>query len=77
LKTLLLVHRIHADMRRGSGKRLCTDGSKDAQTSSDEESEAEVEEEVAADRTTAPVASAQVPKWEALAGNRAVWDQLC
>jgi hypothetical protein len=44
----------------------------------DEESEAEVEEEEEesddefCDRTTAPV-----PKWEALAGNRAVWVQLC
>jgi hypothetical protein len=51
------------------------DGSKGAQTSSDEESEAEVEEEEEeesddefCDRTTAPV-----PKWEVLAGNRAVW----
>jgi hypothetical protein len=40
--------------------------------------EAEVEEEEAesddefCDRTTAPV-----PKWEVLAGNRAVWVQLC
>jgi hypothetical protein len=58
------------------------DGSKDAQTSSDEESEAEVEEEEEeeeeesddefCDRTTAPVL-----KWEVLAGNRAVWVQLC
>jgi hypothetical protein len=59
-------------------ERLRADGSKDAQTSSDEESEAEVEEveeesdDEFCDRTTAPV-----PKWEALAGNRAVWVQLC
>lgn len=59
-------------------ERLRADGTKDAQTSSDEESEAEVEEEEAesddefCDRTTAPV-----PKWEVLAGNRAVWVQLC
>jgi hypothetical protein len=79
------AHRDHADMRRGSGKcstichqRLRADGSKDTQTSSDEESEAEVEEEEEesddefCDRTTAPV-----PKWEVLAGNRAVWVQLC
>jgi hypothetical protein len=58
--------------------RLRADGSKDAQTSSDEGSEAEVEEEEEesdgefCDRTTAPV-----PKWEALAGKRAVWVQLC
>jgi hypothetical protein len=59
--------------------RLRVDGSKDAQTSSDEGSEAEVEEEEEeesddefCDRTTAPV-----PKWEVLAGNRAVWVQLC
>jgi hypothetical protein len=57
--------------------RLRADGSKDAQTSSDEGSEAEVEEEGEesddefCDRTTAPV-----PKWEVLAGNRAVWVQL-
>jgi hypothetical protein len=42
----------------------------------DEESEAEVGEEESddefCDRTTAPV-----PKWEVLAGNRAVWVQLC
>jgi hypothetical protein len=51
----------------------------DTQTSSDEESEAEVEEEEQeesddefCDRTTAPV-----HKWEVLAGNRAVWVQLC
>jgi hypothetical protein len=56
---------------------ISTDGSKDAQTSSDEGSEAEVEEEEEesddefCDRTTAPV-----PKWEVLAGNRAVWVQL-
>jgi hypothetical protein len=61
-------------------QRLRADGSKGAQTSSDEESEAEVEEEEEeaesddefSDRTTAPV-----PKWEVLAGNRAVWVQLC
>jgi hypothetical protein len=60
-------------------QRLRADGSKDAQTtSSDEESEAEVEEEEEesdgefCDRTTAPV-----PKWEVLAGNRAVWVQPC
>jgi hypothetical protein len=58
--------------------RLQADGSKDAQTSSDEGSEAEVEEEEEesddefCDRTTAPV-----PKWELLAGDRAVWVQLC
>jgi hypothetical protein len=61
--------------------RLRVDGSKDTQTSSDEESEhgeAGVEEEEQesddrfCDRKTAPV-----PKWEALAGNRAVWVQLC
>ena len=58
--------------------KLRADGSKDAQTSSDEGSEAEVEEEEEesddefCDRTTAPV-----PKWEVLAGNRAVWVQLC
>jgi hypothetical protein len=61
-----------------SNLRLRADGSKDTQTSSDEESEAEVEEEEEesddglCDRTTAPV-----PKWEVLAGNRAVWVQLC
>jgi hypothetical protein len=55
-------------------QRLRADGSKDTQTSSDEESEAEVEEEEEesddefCDRTTAPV-----PKWEVLAGSRAVW----
>jgi hypothetical protein len=74
-------------MRRGSEKcstichqRLRADGSKDTQTSSDEESEAEVEEEGEeeesdgefCDRTTSPV-----PKWGVLAGNRAVWMQLC
>jgi hypothetical protein len=59
-------------------QRLRADGSKDTQTSSDEESEAEVEEKVEesddefCDRITAPV-----PKWGALAGNRAVWVQLC
>ena len=59
-------------------QRLRADGSKDTQTSSDEESEAEVGEEEEesddefCDRTTAPV-----PKWEVLAGNRAVWVQLC
>jgi hypothetical protein len=60
-------------------QRLRADGSKDTQTSSDEESEAEVEKEEEesddewrCDRTTAPV-----PKWEVLAGNRAVWVQLC
>jgi hypothetical protein len=46
--------------------------SKDAQTSSDDESEVEEDEEEIddefCDRTTAPV-----PKWEVLAGNRAVW----
>jgi hypothetical protein len=53
-------------------ERLRADGSKDAQTSSDEESEAEVEEVEEesdgefCDRTTAPV-----PR-EVLAGNRAV-----
>jgi hypothetical protein len=53
-------------------------GGKDTQTSSDEESKAEVVEEEEesddgfCDRTTAPV-----PKWEVLAGNRAVWVQLC
>jgi hypothetical protein len=55
-------------------ERLRADGSKDAPTSSDEESEAEVEEESDdefCDRTTAPV-----PKWKVLAGNRAVWVQL-
>jgi hypothetical protein len=58
--------------------RFRADGSKGAQTSSDEGSEAEVEEEEEesddkfCDRTTAPV-----PKWEVLAGNRAVWVQLC
>jgi hypothetical protein len=58
--------------------RLRADGSKDAQTSSDEGSEVEVEEEEEesddefCDRTTAPV-----PKWEVLAGKRAVWVQLC
>jgi hypothetical protein len=59
-------------------QRLRADGSKDTQTSSNEESEAEVEEEEEeeesddefCDRTTAP-------KWEVLAGNRAVWVQLC
>jgi hypothetical protein len=57
--------------------RLRAGGSKDAQTSSDEESETEVEEEEEesddefCDRTaTAP---AWVPMWEVLAGNRAVW----
>jgi hypothetical protein len=57
--------------------KLRADGSKGAQTSSDEGSEAEVEEEEEesdddfCDTTTAPV-----PKWEVLAGNRAVWVQL-
>jgi hypothetical protein len=52
-------------------ERLRADGSKDAQTSSDEESEAEVEEEEEESddefchRTTAPV-----PKWEVLAGKQ-------
>jgi hypothetical protein len=55
------------------GARLRADGSKGAQTSSGEGSEAEVEEveeesdDEFGDRTTAPV-----PKWEVLAGNRAV-----
>jgi hypothetical protein len=59
-------------------QRLQADGSKDTQTSSDEESEAEMEEEEEESddefcgRTTAPV-----PKWEVLAGDRAVWVQLC
>jgi hypothetical protein len=54
-------------------ERLRANGSKDAQTSSDEENEAEVKEEEEesddefCDRTTSPV-----PKWEALAGDRAV-----
>jgi hypothetical protein len=54
------------------------DKARQGHTSSDEESEAEVEEEDEesddefCDRTTAPV-----PKWEVLAGNRAVWVQLC
>jgi hypothetical protein len=53
------------------------DGSKDTQTTSDEESEAEVEGEKLEsddefrDRTTAPV-----PKWEVLAGDRALWVRL-
>jgi hypothetical protein len=60
--------------------RLRADGSKGAQTSSDEGSEAEVEEQEQeeeesddefCDRTASPV-----PKWEVLAGNRAVWVQL-
>jgi hypothetical protein len=55
-----------ASCRREQGRSL-------SQTSSDEGSEAEVEEEEEesddefCDRTTAPV-----PKWEVLAGNRAV-----
>jgi hypothetical protein len=52
-------------------ERLRADGSKDAQTSSDDESEVEEDEEESddefCDRTTAPV-----PKWEVLAGDRAV-----
>jgi hypothetical protein len=65
--------------KQGKLRTRRADGSKDAQTSSDEGSEAEVEEEEQeegddelCDRTTAPV-----PKWEVLAGNRAVWVQLC
>jgi hypothetical protein len=37
-----------------------------------EEEEQEESDDELCDRTTAPV-----PKWEVLAGNRAVWVQLC
>jgi hypothetical protein len=63
--------------REAPGRR--EQGSTPRRPSSDEESEAEVGEEEEeesddefCDRTTAPV-----PKWEVLAGNRAVWVQLC
>jgi hypothetical protein len=58
-------------------ERLRADGSKGTQASSEEESEAEVQEveeesgDEFCDRTTAPV-----PKWEVPTGNKAVWVQL-
>jgi hypothetical protein len=59
-------------------QRLRADGSKDTQTSSDEESEAEVEEEEEeSDDEFCDRTRASVPKWEVLAGNRAMWVQLC